>query len=339
MRRCAVIMADLYPAATLEELPGAAGAPRLPALEYLLARADVTREPAGRIPGWYGWLARQWDAPDAARAPAACVAAALGIDAPAWLLTPLHYQASLDTVRLHHAGLLSLSPDEQQELADDFARVFAGSGWLLHSTGARELLLSGSPDNLSVDVNPGGVDPARLLGGSLATGQPQGEGAAELRRLSSEIELWLHEHAVNRRRRGSALTVSGLWPWGGGRGDTTPKPAATAATELHGGDLFSISLARQCGVASIAADSGSTRPQTSPAGDRFVVAGMRGGDVFRAVQECEARWLEPALRAWRTGRYSLLHLVSDERVWTLAPRHRWRFWRRARAWPDGLLRC
>ncbi len=248
MGRCAVILADLYPAASLEELPGAADVPRLPALEYWLSKADVTHEQPARIPGWYGWLARQWGVPGAARAPAACVAGALGIDAPAWLVTPLHYQASLDTMRLHHAGLLSLPLAEQQVLAADFARVFAGSGWHLRATGVRELLLTG-PASEQVDVNPGGVDPARLLGGSLVTGQPQGEGAAVLRRLASEIELWLHEHPVNRQRRGSALAVSSLWPWGGGHPAPQPAaPAVVAAAELHGGDLFSVAVARQRGV-------------------------------------------------------------------------------------------
>lgn len=336
MRRCAVILADLYPAATLEELPGA---PRLPALEYWLAKADVARAPAARIPGWYAWLARQWGVPDAVHAPAAWVAGALGIDAPAWLMTPLHYQASLDTVRLHHAGLLHVGSSEQQELADDFARVFAGSGWHLHATGARELLLTGLPGNEAVDGNPGGVDPARLLGGSLVTGQPHGEGAAELRRLSSEIELWLHEHPVNRRRRGSAFTVSGLWPWGGGRGAAPSASSMAAATELRGGDLFSISLAHQRGVRVSGAESATGLADVAPAGDCFAVVGMQGGDVSRSLQECEARWLQPALRAWRDGVYPLLHLVSDERVWTLSRFNRWRFWRRARPWPDGLLRC
>ena len=262
----------------------------------------------------------------------------MGIDAPAWLATPLHYQASLDTVRLHHAGLLSLSPAEGQELADDFARVFAGSGWQLHATGARELLLTGASGKSTVDVNPGGVDPARLLGGSLVTGQPQGEGATALRRLSSEIELWLHEHPVNRRRRGSALAISGLWPWGGGQAvvpAASPAPAG-ADSELHGGDLFSMSLARQRGVDLI---PGQGAPGASSVRDSFTVLSVHGGDVYRAMQECEARWLQPALHAWRAGVCSWLHLVSDDRVWTLAPRDRWRFWRRARPWTDGMLRC
>ena len=38
-----------------------------------------------------------------------------------------------------------------------------------------------------------------------------------LRRLGAEMEIWLHEHAVNRLRseRGE-LPVTGLWLWGGG---------------------------------------------------------------------------------------------------------------------------
>ena len=49
---------------------------------------------------------------------------------------------------------------------------------------------------------------------------PRGPDSARVRRLMSEIEMFLFDHAVNEsRRRREALAVSGLWLWGGGAAD------------------------------------------------------------------------------------------------------------------------
>ena len=47
---------------------------------------------------------------------------------------------------------------------------------------------------------------------------PAGEGADAYRRLVSEIEMALHEHAVNARRQECGLRpINSLWIWGGGK--------------------------------------------------------------------------------------------------------------------------
>ena len=170
MPRLILVLRDLYPARLSDA--ARAALPRLPQLEQWLARGDIELA-AG---DWREWLQR--DTSDAAlrAAPIASIAAAAvsGVPAaePVWLATPVHLVAGLDTVRVHPAGLLQLSGEEQQALATDFTTVFAGSGWSLHATGRREMLLAGGPE-----LNSGAVrshDPALWLGADPREGLPAG---------------------------------------------------------------------------------------------------------------------------------------------------------------------
>ena len=206
--------------------------PRLPALETLLARAHRQLLASD----WRALLAERVGTGQAT--PAAAVAAAwagAGGDAGAgpagaggaddgvarhhWLATPVHFFAGIDRIQLHPAGLLQLTAAEQRTLVAGFGQVFAGSTWELRAIDQRELLLAGAP------LYATGLDPAGFAGDDPTAGLPRGPDAAALKRLGSEIELWLHQHPLNlaRERRGE-LTVSALWLWGG-----ASAPAASSA--------------------------------------------------------------------------------------------------------------
>jgi len=201
-----LILSDFFPD-TLSA-PGDHAAPRLVALETLLAKSRRTALPQG----WRAWLADRVAAPEiAALAPAALVARAWLSPSAAkhWLATPVHYFAGLDSVHLHPEGLLQLSAQEQAALVADFQVVFADTPWRLQGNGARELLLSGPP----LDAKRRGAGAVRGLDPS--AGLPRGAELATLRRLGVEIEMWLHEHRINQERRARAeLPVTTLWFWG-----------------------------------------------------------------------------------------------------------------------------
>ncbi|HEY3808852.1 MAG TPA: hypothetical protein VGL50_02850, partial [Steroidobacteraceae bacterium] len=189
MAELLLVECDFFSAAL--EHGGGAGL-RLPLLETVLARA----ERRALRPDWRGALAERFGAATASLA--GTVAAAWGWPPPAsaergvWLATPVHFFAGLDSVHLHPAGVLQLEPPAQAQLVADFSRVFADSSWALHSIGRRELLLSGPA------LAASGADPENFAGADPYAGLPQGEGAARLRGLGAEIEMWLYEHALNR---------------------------------------------------------------------------------------------------------------------------------------------
>ena len=367
---------------------GAAALPRLPSLEVLLARAH--REPLAD--DWRGWLARRLGGPPLA--PASLVARAWGVQAAGgaeqggdgarlvgdepggdgarvagasasgyWLATPVHLVAGISRVMMHPAGLLHLGADEQQELVEQFAAQFGDSPWRLYTRGQRELLLGGPA------LSASGADPARFLCADPSAGLPRGADARALRRLGSELELWLHEHALNRARaRRGQLPVTTLWLWGGetseggGTGEAGGSGGASQAggtggaggvsgaggaggrrvtAYLYGRDTYAEALVQWLG--------GQCRPlETDAPVDISAVAGgasdlilaheVHGKATHAAgrLELLERQWLGPALAGLRAGRLHALLLVASDHVYHLRRLDRWRIWHACAPWWEVL---
>lgn len=325
MPRAALILADLY--VTPESLPAAAQVRRLPALERALARAASR---STDVPDWRRWLQRRLGAPQPTDTGAA------------WLATPVHYVAGLDTLRLHGEGLLRLTLGDQQRLAADFAQAFHGSGWQLQASGAREMLLRGPP--LAAEA----PDPARFAGQSMRAAQPQGPGHEALRRLQSEIEMWLHSADYRGATGSASLKVNGLWLWGRAfaaaaaslslAGAANEDLSEARGAQLFANDLASRGIAAAAGVAH-AGLPGRWQDLAYAQADLNVVIGLAAGDVTAQLESIEAYWLEPALSDLRAGRLASLELVCGERHWLIDGAARWRWWRRRRHWMPELLAC
>jgi hypothetical protein len=221
------------------------------------------------------------------------------------IATPVHYVAELSNVRLAGDGMLSLDPAEAATLALDFNRIWSGAG--VHLWAASEHLFCGFDAALEVMTQ----DPEFARGRHLAGFLPVGPDAARLRRLMSEMEMWLFDHAVNQRRRsGRHPAISGLWLWGGGT------PLASLPV-VHGGAAGEDLLVE-------AFPAAGTR-----VADVMVAEAVPGGQAWR---ELESRWLQPTLADLRRGRIARLELSAGERRFVLSARWRRRFWRRARPW-------
>jgi hypothetical protein len=289
MRHVALVLADSRLAQSAAN--ASAEAARLPALEYWLARAAALPLQSG---DWRHWLAE-----NAAVGPQDLLQDGVSGDRY-WLATPVHWVAGLDTVRLHPEGLVSLTAQEQQQLAADFALVFAGSGWQLLATGRRELLICGAALEAMTD------DPANWLGRSPRDGMPRGPGAAVLRNFGAEIEMWLHDHPLNRARTATGqLPVNALWLWGGGQMAPVPDrwSAMAIGAAAHGSRLIVLPVGNNAGL---------------------------------DLAQIERDWLQPALAAWRSGQVASLTLLAFGGQYSLRPAARWRFWRRARPWRECL---
>jgi len=324
------VLSDFFSAAPPDS---ADGLPRLPLLELMLARA----QPTPLASDWRGWLAaRGARVGERPATPATTVAAAWDALPPAaqqvWLATPVHYFAGLDSVHLHPAGLLRLTRDEQQRLAADFAHVFADSPWLLKGLGQRELLLWGPA------VAASGADPAVFAGSDPSGGLPRGAGAATLRALGSEMELWLYEHPLNleRRRRGE-LPVTTFWLWGAEPMAAAAVRSAPAPARLYGRDTYAEALWRLQGDAAQELPAAFDAALISPHRDSvFLHSLLQPQGLSAALLQLEQRWWPGALQALRRRRVSGLWLLFGARAYRL----RWldlaRFWRRRAAWWECL---
>jgi hypothetical protein len=335
MRRLTLILSDLF---VPSEAAGS-GAPLttldLPNFDWLL-RFSAGPE---RIAEWRHWLAVDVGRPDLARMSIAdaCAKATLPEATPAtvWLATPVHLEARIDHVRLADRGLLRLGEEERDFWRQEFARTF-GPEFALHDAGDRGFLLSGG-----AAIRVASVDPARLLDTDIGRALPTGPSAGELRRLGTEVEMWLHGATANAaRERRRERRVSALWLWGGGLIDGGAVEAGTtirapdSAPRYLGGDPYLSALA----------GSSVMPPPVSfgelSAGDSrcIVEFAPMSGRQHETLSALESNWFSPARDALGRGEIESVDLIANDRHFRVAARSGWRWWRRRSSWLAQLSR-
>jgi hypothetical protein len=326
MRRLTLILSDLY----LPEESVDSTAPRtyeLPALDWLLRMADVQR-----IGDWRRWLLSvAGGALSGQRLATIASRATVGEAASdrwqhAWIATPVHLEARLDHARLIDNGLLRVDETESAGWCEEFGRVF-GPTYTLHPGGDRGFLLSGIAP---VDVRT--VDPARLLGAEIGPALPGAE-APELRRLWTEIEMWLHGSATNdARQRAGRRRITALWLWGNERGTRVAQDLDVAGFSVRGGDPFIKGMASRSG-------SAETVAGFSDLGDSLhhviEFAPLTGGNQ-ESLPALEKNWFAPSRAALANGRLEYVQVVANDRLFTARRRAGLKFWRRRRGWLESL---
>jgi hypothetical protein len=358
-----IVIADLY-------LTSAAEAASIRRVE-LPGLGHIARYGTGHAltQGWRPWLAAWAGRAALAGEPPASIASAasrsmasLDESPMVWLATPVHFVAGLSSVHLDVRGLLQVELTVRQMLAAEFNATFAGSGFQLEALGSAGFLLRG-PTVAAVTT----VDPARVLGASINEALPTAADAPRLRRLSAEIEMWLHEHPVNQERvQRGRLPISALWFWGGGIArdsvtarleaetlsttfaDTVPvsaiRGAALLAATAHappgaafGRDPYLHGLWRSTGSTAHAVPSdfeevlGHTDRRAV-----FVIELSQAFDTHRdwtirdALVDADGRWIVRALAALRRGDVARVTVVANDHKLSLGPRDRLKLWRMPR---------
>jgi hypothetical protein len=299
---------------------GAPQALRAPYLERLIARGDgESRASPWRSAAWRMMV------PDAAEPPPIALAqlrASGHTERHGWLAmaTPVHLVAGMSSVALPAEGILEIDALEADTLAAAFNRSFGGHGVRLIRV-ARSGLVCALDARLSAETTP----PDEASGGDVWAHQPRGEGSAQLRRLSTEIEMWLFDHELNAARRSRALPViNALWLWGGGAGDA---PLPRMAGWTAGDDLLFSTFDRRLRYPA-AADLAADQAGFSRSGV-IVVAAWPGSAEWEQI---EPRWLGPAIEDLKAGRLSRVDISAAERSFRLSARGLRRFWRRSRSW-------
>jgi len=278
-------------------------------LEQLLARADAFRSVSDWRADAFRVIAPQalWPgiAPAVLCADGAAVEAAAVEAAWVCLATPVHYVAEMTSVRMSQDGILSMTPAAAEALATHFNQVWNGSGIRLIAGGSARLYCI-FEQTLHVTTR----DPQDVLDRHIEEYLPAGADAPRLRRLMSEIEMWLFDHEANRSRaRADLPRVSGLWLWGGGTPlASLPDIQGWAA----GDDVFFSAL----------------KGEKSHSG--VIVASHVPGS--KGWHDVESRWLKPAVAQLRAGILTRVELSADDRCFTVNARAIRRFWRRSKPW-------
>jgi hypothetical protein len=258
------------------------------------------------------------------------------------MATPVNLIAGMTSIHLDRRSILRLDANDQAALATDFQRVFHDSGFHLQPLDAGDFMMLGPQMPIAASV-----EPARLLGASMADARGGGATNPALLRLGAEVEMWLHDHAVNeaRRRRGEQ-PVTALWLWGGG-----PVPAGAGVGATHGDNSRDIAFARDSYVQGLWATAFGAKvlplPQQLadifgyPHAQRALLVIEIGlmlqsnplWTFFDAVAHIDRAFIAPAIEALNRGRYERLVILANDHELTLRARDRWKIWRRT---PPGL---
>ncbi len=346
-RELTIIVTDLYlPPEVREGLAGSADRPAaLPALEQVLARASA-RESGD----WRALAASLAGVGLGDAIPVAAVSVAAGareIDrathstAQWWVLTPVCLQAAHDHVKL--AQIVALRTDEWERIAAGIGQEFGADLGPVHPVASAEAYVSAREP---LDATT--TDPARVVGRDVAESLPKGAQGNVLRRLTTELQMWLHSHPVNTdRERHGLRPANAFWFWGGG---TLPLELRNARVDtssgldlpaLHSEDRFLRGLWSLRGR-DVAATPRSTEArfallsQRSDAVVSVSLAELPGESWQERLAAFDCEWLAPVVAALKRGALERLVLQVNDGLWTLRARDLWRVWRRPRPWLEAI---
>jgi hypothetical protein len=152
------------------------------------------------------------------------------------------------------------------------------------------------------------------IGRSIYSYLPRGADGNTWQRWQVEIQMLLHEHAVNRQRDARGLLpVSSVWFWGSGRlsdvmAATSLGRAFAAADES--GDLVR-GLARHVGLSVDALPAAFSAILDGLNDSPSAILALTSMSEESAVERFGADWLQPAVAALEAGTIDALRLIAD----------------------------
>lgn len=175
--------------------------------------------------------------------------------------------------------------------------------------------------------------PLAQVHGALHAHQPRGEHAARWKRWNSEMQMLLHEHALNvARERNGQSPVSGVWI--ADAGPALPSAGGNAvdwfAAEGRTGDVArGLALAHACA----ASPPPAAFAQWTATTDAVVI--LSPLHTAADLQTATEAWLSPALAALDRGALAELTIAADDNhdafIWSPHATQWWMRWRTASA--------
>lgn len=314
---------------------GATSSVRLPAAEWLVARA---------VQSWTDRPWREWLLDDSLDGSASganplddfpagpCVRSAWlgGRPAGTWAVAaPVHLLTALDHLRLAAPVPVPLEPGESADLVKDLNAELAHRGFLLDDVAGQGWLCR-CPDDLDCRA----IEPALAVGGNLRELMPSGRDASRVRAWTNEAQMVLHEHPVNVRRSARGLpAVNSVWLWGfGAAGDSQSAPEGTLLTD----DDWLTGFWRLMGGEPATPDGLPAALAGERALIRLALADPGTADVASTLSGLEHRVFAPARAALASGALHEVAFLSGAACHAVTRGARLRFWRRSRPLLEAL---
>jgi hypothetical protein len=244
-------------------------------------------------------------------------------EAAYWLRAdPVHFVLQRDSFSLSEP--VALSQHDAQTLMTVLNAHFAPDGLRFYVAGSGRWYLR-------LDENPE-ISTTLLetaMGRDVSAYLPQdvdstSAGAAKWNRLLNEMQMLLHDHAVNQAREvNGELPVNSVWLSGGG---VLPAKIETSPVTVFTNNVLAkgLSLTANC-------------PCSALPKNLEVAINQASNDarlVLDDADEAESKWFAPALAGLQKGKISqlTLHFAAHEQTLSvdIRPRDLWKFWRKVR---------
>lgn len=312
----------------------------LPNLAFLLGRATHRSTLGASLESW---LCRAFDVAGTPDLPIAALTLLADHGDPGnayWLrVDPVHLEPQRDQLVLSDSEALGITRLEADQLIETLNTHFAGSAYSFHTLHP-ERWHARMPTALDAETCP----LPEVSGRGIGDYMPGGNSGSKLRKLMNEVQMLLHDHAVNQARETQGLpTINSIWPWGGG---CLPPVSARPFSYLWAIDPLAqgLALASRTPWSELPANARTLLDKnTTGEGTHLVVLdGLRSAAAHgdhagwqAALRTLEEKWFKPLTLAYRRGQIGSLDIYAlDARhttVFTLPPRARWKFWRRAKS--------
>ena len=301
-----------------------------PGLEWLLARAQLERQPRRPFETVlancfklaappFGALRLLGEGSDEARS-------------GHWLCAdPVHLRFHQERIILVDSGAFDLADDEARSMVQALNAEFADIGQFHAASATRWYLRL----NAAVD-HP--VAPLSAVAGRRVDGELNGS-ALPLTRWLNEVQMFLHGHPLNARREDTGQpAINSIWLWGGG---TLPSAIEQRFSAVFSDDPLAIGLARAAGIAAHGRPA-SLSATLAPAGanplvvlDQLLPAAVHedGEDWRSALAQLDVDWFAPLKKALgnQVDRVTLIApTVYGELRYTLNAGERWKFWKKGK---------
>lgn len=294
--------------------------PRLPALELLLARGRAAQDESLTPERW---LARACGMAETSPPAGALTLLADGGDPGDgyWLRAdPVHLEVGAEGATLTPAAQLRVERTEADALLEALNRHF-GPEFDLRALAPQRWCLRTARE-MPVEAHA----PAEWAGAGGV--MPQGAGRALA--LMTEIQMVLHDHAVNRAREQSgAPAINSVWLWGAGR---LPREARIPWQSVCSDDPVALGLARLARVRHGALPQAAAQWLEHAPRDGRHLCVLEPPQSGQQLAELERRWFDPLLQALRQGRIGMITLRIPDAgdAWETTRADLRRFWRRRR---------
>jgi len=312
---CELIVPGLLPPD--REAAAGLGDLRLPALEWLMARA---RQSADETLSLEAWLMQAFGGDAEMEIPAgALTVAGLGRDpaGAAWMRAdPAHLRLNRDQLILVPAAAFGLSDAEAEALAATLNQHFAGQLAFVPLAAERwgVRLESFEAENLQTKT------PAEVAGRDINLHLPTGELSIRWHQVLNEIQMVLHEHPVNEAReaRGEPA-VNSVWLWGAGH---LPSGLAAPFQSVTADDPLALGLAQAAGLRHrpVPSDADTWLGRLPGEGRQLLVLdalrlplALGDGDAWRQrIAELEAVWFAPLLAALKGNHIGMVTVLVPD---------------------------